>query len=72
MTWCRVADRPEFHAFDRSGWLIVPDTMKCEHARGSWMQPEGPLQSVLRLQGGLGPPDEQGLTPLEGDRGLLC
>jgi len=46
--------------------------MKGEHARASGMQPQGPLQGALPFQIGLGPPDEQGLTPLQGDRGFLC
>ena len=63
---------PELHAFNRSGWFIVPYTMEGEHARASGMQPQGPLQSALPFQIGLGPPDKQGLTPLQGDRGFLC
>ncbi len=46
--------------------------MKGEHARASGMQPQGPLQSALPFQIGLGSPDEQGLTPLQGDGGFLC
>ena len=63
---------PELHAFNRSGWFIVPYTMEGEHARASGMQPQGPLQSALPVQIGLRPPDKQGLTPLQGDGGLLC
>jgi len=41
--------------------------MEGEHARASGMQPQGPLQSALAVQIGLGPPDKQGLTPLKDD-----
>lgn len=64
--------RPELHALYRDTRLIVPDTMEGEQSRGSGVQPQGPLQGALGLQGGFGAPYEHGLPAFQWDRALLA